>query len=83
MDLLRRVPVLLVVGSRDRAFIGEAFCGQNRVERVQALHKNFLENGVPATLAILEGADHDSASRERTRRFCQWLEGTFGEELLA
>ena len=83
MDLLRRVPVLLVVGSRDRAFIGEAFCGQNRVERVQALHKNFLENGVPATLAILEGADHDSASQERTRRFCQWLEGTFGEELLA
>lgn len=75
LDEIRKVPVLMVVGSEDRKFVGESPYGTTRFERIHNLKKNFEENGIQVTLHVMEGADHGSIVNrsKRMNLFCDFF----------
>lgn len=83
VEHLRRVPILLTVGSDDtgtrdiisdpsspRWMEGAALSGANRVERLQSLHSNYKELQLQVEMDILPGVSHEVTSHtERGRDF--------------
>lgn len=72
-EALRSVPVQLLVGEKDTDYIGDAFCGSMRVDRMNYLYRNFKENGIEAVFSVLKGIAHGDGEPERTDTFLRWL----------
>ena len=58
IDAIRKVPIMLLIGEKDVLFVGEADCGNTRMERLIALKRNFEEHGIAATMQIIPGIGH-------------------------
>ncbi len=50
LEALKKVPVQMLVGERDVAYIGDSPYGDNRTARLEALKENFEAHGVPVEL---------------------------------
>lgn len=65
LEAIRHVPVQMMVGERDRKFIGESSYGSNRVERLKSLKQNFEKHGIHTILNIIPEIEHLDGDTDR------------------
>lgn len=65
LEALKKVPVQMLVGEQDVAYIGDSPYGDNRTARLEALKENFEAHGVPVELKVIPGIGHDDGDGER------------------
>lgn len=58
LEQIKRVPVKLMVGEHDTRFLGESPRGNNRMERIRNLMKNYQEHQIPVSLEVIPGIEH-------------------------
>ncbi len=73
LEKLRKIPVQVMVGERDKAFIGDAFCGDNRWERIHYLYEDLVFHGIQVTFTPVKGVGHVDGEEERVRLFGKWF----------
>lgn len=66
-EALKQVPVHLLVGELDTDHVGYTPYGNNRMERIKTLLKNYQEHGISADLQILPGVKHADGETDRAR----------------
>lgn len=74
LEAIRKVPVLISVGENDNKFIGDSPYGDNRVDRMKSLKKNFEEHGIQTELTILPGFAHEGGEKERVQAAQRFFE---------
>ena len=65
VEALKAVRVQVMVGENDVKFLSDSPYGQNRMERNKKLYENYLENGIDASFAVVEGVGHFDGDHER------------------
>lgn len=80
LEAIKKVPVKLMIGENDTKYLGESAWGDNRMERIRNLKKNYESAGIQVSLEVIPGIEHKGFEEKKAPIVTRFFEGIMEQE---